>query len=241
MEEIWLNRRRVDHTVSVRSVRSLLARTRHTARDLRYTALDASSVRRQLPEIWREHNGIKHVAGPSGWPFRSPWTNYDLLTRCGCHVVLLMRRNALQRVVSEEIGRQSDIWHFYSESDRQARASFPFEPISVSRLRDQLQTGEEYLESCRSRLRSAGAHYHEVAYEDIFCDGAGVGMAAAIDQILRFLELPTLEDLGLRHRLPELLAAASIATDSPTVYRKIPNIDQVEVELGSDETGWLFR
>lgn len=69
---------------------------------------DLASLRQVMAEIWRTHNGIKHVWEPSGWPFaRHSTLNQCLLLEAEARVIFLRRRNTLRRIVSNHMSMQT--------------------------------------------------------------------------------------------------------------------------------------
>ena len=65
-----------------------------------------------LADIWSTYDGIKHVWDETGGPFGSDISyNLQLLAQPGVRVLVLNRRNQLQRLVSLELAKQTQTWH----------------------------------------------------------------------------------------------------------------------------------
>lgn len=203
---------------------------------------DRESLHSALSVIFETYNGIKHATHPSGWPFPRCDLNYDLLRLDDCYVILLTRCNDLERAVSDEIAHQAGIWHFWNEADRAAMRTCAFEPLEVDKLRSVLARDAEFLSACRRQLCIGGTPYLELTYESLY--GSGLTreeQLSVLDGVVAFLGLPALGQGGRHGRVLELLQPSTTGSDSRSLYRRIPNIDEIEAELGSDETGWLFK
>jgi hypothetical protein len=203
---------------------------------------DRRSLHTTLDQIYQLHNGIKHVADPDGWPFASTSSNYDLLEYNACRFILLTRINTLRRVVSSEIAHQAGIWHFWKLADRDAMRQFTFKDIDVGKVRIKIKKEALFLAECRRRLRGRRRQYCELAYESIFDnDIATDEKLSAIDDIVEFLDFPAFKSEKRYGEVAELLEVRNTGSDSMSAYRRIPNIDQIDTELGCDKTGWLFK
>jgi hypothetical protein len=203
---------------------------------------DAESLRLGLRSLWKEYNGIKHVATPTGWPFGNKSLNQAILDERDCDFVLVTRRNALRRAVSDVLARQTKIYHFWNEQDRDTFRGFAFKPLNPDGLRSLIEADQRFLTECRQRVRANNARYRELSYEDLF--GAGLTTAKqmqAINELIEFLGRPSLDVVDASEDVARLLNVSTSASDSPRVYRQVPNIDEIEQKLGSDETGWLFK
>jgi LPS sulfotransferase NodH len=204
---------------------------------------DVSSLRVTLNEIWRTHNGIKHVAGYRHWPFTERDLILDMLGRYPDHTVIFMtRRNLLRRLLSEEIAYQTRSWHPWDDASRNALPDCEFGPADLKRIRRGFAVQHAYLTACRHHLESHGVSYRDLTYEDwLGPDVSRDQQYALIDQLLELLGFCALTP-AIRHtEAARLLDAVTTGSDSASVYRRIPNIDEIEAEFGSDETGWLFR
>lgn len=192
-------------------------------------------------QLWQSYNGVKHVADPGGWPFSQRDMNVDLLGSPGTCFILLIRRNQLRRVLSEELARQSRIWHFWMETDRDKLRRFEFKAIDVERVRSRLKEVTVFVDECRHRLQLSDARYFELAYESLFDGPTGNQQREVLDGLLDFLQLPRFTSDQEWHEISELLRPNRTGADSPSLYHRVENIQEIEQELGCDETGWLFN
>lgn len=199
------------------------------------------SLDQVLAEIWQTYNGIKHVADPSGWPFKETRLNHRLLLNHDCDLILLTRRNRLRRAISVEIARQTGVWQPWNEDDRNRSWFFKYSPIPTARLRARLDADARFLEDVNSAVRSRGGRSFVLDYEDLFGD-AHDQTIVIVDKMMTFLGFDTFQPV-IMPKILEIfdLHTSVTASDSQNIYRLIPNIDQVEAELGSAETGWLFK
>jgi hypothetical protein len=199
------------------------------------------SLDQVLAEIWQTHNGIKHVADPSGWPFKETGLNHNLLLNPGHDLILLTRRNRLRRAVSVEIARQTGVWQPWNEEDRNRSWLFKYSPIPTARLRTRLDADAHFLEDVNSDVRIRAGRSFALDYDDLFGDTHNQTIAI-VNKMIAFLGLDAFQPATVSKILEILDLNTSVtASDSQNLYRLIPNIDQIEAELGSAETGWLFK
>jgi len=224
----------------IRCLEEPFNRDYHSEYALRVT--DRESLCAALDEIYQIHNGIKHVADPDGWPFENVELNCDLLDCSGCKFILLRRLNILKRLVSQEIADQTGIWHFWEESDRDAMRRATLKALNISALRSKLAEEKPFLAACRRRLKSSGKQYYELAYESLF--GSRITrheQLSVVNDVVAFLGLPEF-DVDKRYgEVSELLRVSNTGSGAQDMYHRIPNIEEIEIELGRDETGWLFK
>lgn len=150
------------------------------------------SLGQVIAEIWQTHNGIKHVADPSGWPFREARLNRNLLLNPGHDLILLTRRNRLRRAVSVEIARQTGVWQPWSEEDRNKSLLFEYSPIPVARLRTRLDADERFLEEVNSDVRTRAGRSFMLDYEDLFRD-AHDQTIVIVNKMIAFLGFDTFQ------------------------------------------------
>ncbi len=203
-------------------------------------AAGTESLDQVLEEIWQTYNGIKHVADPSGWPFKEAGLNHSLLLSPDHDLILLTRRNRLRRAVSVEIARQTEIWQPWNGEDRNRSWLFKYSPIPTARLRTRLDADARFLEDVNSAVRIRAGRSFVLDYEDLFGDAHN--QTIIVNKMLTFLGLDTFKPATVSKILEILDLRTSVtASNSQELYRLIPNIDQIEAELGSAETGWLFK
>lgn len=202
---------------------------------------NTESLYQVLAEIWQTHNGIKHVADPSGWPFKESGLNHNLLLNPDHDMILLTRRNRLRRALSVEIARQTGVWQPWNEEDRNRSGLFKYSPIPTARLRARLDADARFLEDVNADVRIRAGRSFVLDYEDLFGDTHNQTIVV-VNKMLAFLGLDNFQSVSVYKILEMLDLRTSVtASDSQNLYRLIPNIDQIEAELGSAETGWLFK
>jgi hypothetical protein len=206
-------------------------------------ALQAQSVEPALNLIWHRWSGIKHVwqASSKGAPFpRNPDLNDGIVLGAG-RVVFLQRRNLLRRYVSARISQQLCFW-IGTRQEYLARLENiqlrEFEPASVLQEIEKDRAG---IEQRLRLLREHDIHTLHLFYEDLFGDDAtSTKQSEIMNGILRFLGYREISDGDFMQQWAPLLDKNTYQWASAEVYRMIPGIEQLEHELGSDETGWLF-
>ena len=203
-------------------------------------AVDKPSFDAALREIWAEGNGIKHV-----WDFglqissTQRLQDRELLTS-GAKVILLNRRNRLRRLVSVEISNQSGAWVSTSRA-RERNRSVAFKDLDIDTLQWALEAQNAAAAEHRSLLEHSGREFIECWYEDLFGEAKTARECMErLAEILSFLGLAML-DAKARAAAESLFDPRFGKVNSAEIYRRIPNIAEVERRLGSDEGGWLFR
>lgn len=196
-----------------------------------------------LGEIWKEYNGIKHVWHPSGWPFGdAPDLNFRLLRTSGAKIIFLRRRNDLRRVVSSEISWQTGVWGTFTKNDRELVGRFDYQPLSMARIEHQLKSVAAGTSEMLSMLCNAGTEFSELFYEDLFDDDIRlVDKLLLMDRLRSFIDAGEGPDRQVDFTIADLLNPVKTKLNAADLYRRIPNIEEIERRFGSDETGWLLR
>lgn len=192
--------------------------------------------------LWATYTGFKHVGNWGGWPFADRDLNEVLLRTAArrAKVVLLTRGNLLRRNVSYLLAMQTKVWHYWTRDQRAAVAQHDYSPLDVTELRRGIERDLEFIRHSREVLAVAGARYLECSYESLFDPATGgTRQSTAFEQIRAFLGLPI--DPSIMARAYDLIRSNPTATNSPTLYSRVPGLHEVEAVLGSDATGWLFR
>jgi hypothetical protein len=191
--------------------------------------------------LWTGCNGFKHVWKPGGWPFEdNPDLNRQLLVEMGAKIILLRRRNELQRAMSVQISEQMNLWTPNTAEDFRRIREHQFQALDIGRLRSEMTWAQENLEWARQQLRSANACWREATYEDFFAPGMKTeARLEAIQGVLEFIEAGRASDretVAMRTYLNPAVTGFQNAES----YTKISNIQEVERELGCTETGFVF-
>lgn len=203
---------------------------------------DLRSLNNVLDEIWSSFNGIKHVWHASGWPFNGQHQfNTHLLVKGPARVLFLNRRNILRRAVSSQISKQTNVWFFADESEREHVRSFEFRPLDIDWLARQLNFEMEAINEQKRLLDWYGVSYLELWYEDLYGEPDWRRQVERVNRIIGFLGGCAITDEGAVSKMRELLDPKNSRMSSHSIYRRIPGIAEIENEFGSDETGWLFK
>ncbi len=191
--------------------------------------------------LWMLCNGFKHVWRRDGWPFpENPDLNRQILVGLGARIILLHRRNGLQRAISVQISEQMQLWTPNTVEDFRRIREHQFRALDIAGLREEIAGADKALAWARGELAGAGVTWREAAYEDMF-DSAlpAEGRLEAVESILEFLEMgraTEVEKVGIR----TILNPAMTGFQNAAAYTRIPNIHEVERELGSEATGHVF-
>lgn len=212
--------------------------------NVRDRVCDLPSLEREVGHLWHRYNGLKHIWKPNGFPFEGqPELNDYLLTAATDRVVLLNRRNALQRIVSWQIAAQADVFHVWKETDRTRLLSHRFQPLDKTVIEKQLVHERDAIAAVKGRLDEVGRPYMMLWYEDLFGDGSREQVLSSFRDVTAFITGRPFRPKCLKRSVLNLLDSANpqMKVNSLQTYELVPNIREIEDQLGCDETGYLFR
>lgn len=203
---------------------------------------DGTALRRELQKLRTRAGGFKHVWDPDGWPFPSGSAlNRELATEPGQRILFLNRRNVLRRLVSIQLSAQAKAWTV-DDADRATLRDFPFAPLDRVTLGRLLSRELDTIAGLRRAITASGNPCLDLWYEDLFDPALPVDVQAAkLDEIFAFLGIDPRLSPTERARVWALLRPAGGPLNSDATYRRVPGIDDVEAQFGSDATGHLFR
>jgi hypothetical protein len=165
--------------------------------------------------------------------------NHHLVAASEARVILLTRRNILRRLVSNEISLQTRQWTSDVEVHRGV-VNRELKPLDVGWIKWQLEHERAAIAEHRDRLFKDRRPFIDLWYEDLYGDSRSEQTFRKVMDIFSFLELSAL-DAKAQSSVRMLLEPSRRRVNSHETYRRIPNVDQIERRLGSDETGWLLR
>jgi hypothetical protein len=203
---------------------------------------DEASLYEALNDLWKEYTAIKHVWDASGWPFTAvPEFNRFMLQAPGQKIIFLTRKNSLKRIVSLCIAEQTKRWGVFSDEDRTAVSNFSFSEIPARLVNWHLKGEKILVPEYRKILADKKCDFLELFYEDLFDSSCPLEeRAKTIAQIFKFLDKKEIRESDSLLRVNDLLATRQTAVDAALLYGRIPNIEEIEKEFGSPETGSLF-
>jgi len=183
-----------------------------------------------------EATGIKHVWNKYGWPFAGGMgANDSILTWPKVKIVLLTRRNVLRRIISNEIAAQCRVYQPTTPSKIAVRMEYVFSPVDISKVKAIISDEAKVLDNRRARLVAAKQEWIEVHYESLYANSEPIrSRLDCFSEIARFLGYP-------KPLVFDDIIQQPTECTSEMLYRKIPNIGDVERECGAVETGFLFR
>ncbi len=191
---------------------------------------DDHSLNRCLDEIYCYYTGIKHLI------YQLDDRQNRILLQRNCRRIFLNRRNLFQTVVSGLIAEQTKKWIGNRQEILRARLE-PLNPREVANRIDWLAKSV-----CRYRqfMIDHGLEFLEVKYEELYGPQISIHRKLQkVDQIFSFLGAGP-PAVTARKKIREVLDPASGKINSDSTYRRIPNVDELEKQLGSRETGFLF-
>jgi hypothetical protein len=161
--------------------------------------------------------------------------NCQLLEYGFRHILYLWRRNALKRVVSNEISFQAKEWR----RDREKILNTDYQPLDIEKLRGNINWYKAEVKFYRDYLESRTLPYKEIVMEDFYQKSMEEKEQFIVSLARLYFPLKGLS--YNRKGLIEILSPEVSRLNSRDTYRMVPNIEEVERELGSEENGYLFQ
>lgn len=186
-----------------------------------------------IAEVNQQHkNGIKHL--PYSISFDQ---NLHLLMNAFDRVIFLNRRNKLKRIVSLHISLQAGQF----QGDRNKLFEKQYQPLDVEELRRHMNWEERRQNQYRTIARSLGKEIFDLDYED-FLDPSltRTNKMNKLNEVYRYLGFSEITEARYSEKIQQLLDPNQNQFNDRETYRLIPNIEQIEEALGSEETGYLF-
>ncbi len=210
-------------------------RRRNCAEGLR----DEASIGAALDGIWRTYDGIKHVWDHGIDLPECRLVDRYLLVQPRTKVIFLNRRNILRRLVSVAISTQTGSWSFTTAARERLRTA-ALQALDVGAINFELQKERAAIADYRTLLADSRREFIEWWYEDLFADGRSLDeQLQKLTELFSFLGLASF-DVRTSPNVRSLLNPLNGRLNSTETYARIPNASEVERQLGSDETGWLF-
>lgn len=163
--------------------------------------------------------------------------NEHLLKNAEIKVIFLRRKNLLQTVVSQKIATETKIWYKKINSDSPLNELKQLAPIDIEKTKIHLDKLSNDLNNYQHIIESQQeSQLLNLYYEDFY---------TPIDKNNRRNAKAVFDFLGLEiphsKMIEQFMNPKKAKMNSVDTYQLIPNIMEVENELGSDQTGWLFK
>jgi len=149
----------------------------------------------------------------------------------------------LRRIASDHIAHQAGVFHLWKDEDRVKRLKHHFQPLDINVIREQIVREREVIATLERRLDEAGVPCKWLWYEDLFRADPDNLKRNTLGDVIAFITGRPFVPALLRPRALTIIdpANAQMNVNSGTTYEAVPNIHEIENELGCAETGFLFR
>jgi hypothetical protein len=191
-----------------------------------------------LEGIWAEWPVIAHVWDPTGWPFpRHSALNGHVLLRAS-RVVLLSRQNMLAAAVCAALAERRRL-----EPPAEGLPGPTAEgPLDMDRIAWMLTQIPSALRTHRRVLFTRDRPKLDTTWERFFgMDASPAARSEALEEVFAFFGHSSSDEGMDRERIRLAMDAGAPRPGVDLDFRRIPNIEEIERRLGSDETGWLLR
>ncbi len=194
---------------------------------------DLESLKTVLRNIYNLYNGIRHLSRDLAFNY-----NKYLLLNKHIKVIFLWRKNFLQQTMSWYISRQTNSWFVQT---KHKILDHKFKPADINEIKEYLNSNKKEYSKYLSLLKTERKEFFELNYEDCFSLDISIdNKVSKVKEILTFLGYNTLLDETILKRIKHLLNPEIYKLNSERTYRLIPNVEDIERELGSSENGHLF-
>jgi hypothetical protein len=207
------------------------------------SAVRHRSVRPAVQSIWTRFNGIKHVWEASGWPFHQiPFLNCELTLGPGLNVLLLVRRNYFRRLISNLVCRQTNYWIGTKQEFELRVRTIEFKHLDPTRVRNAILRDVDAISRYTSFLKENNVKYSAIEYEELFSQKLTVAERyRMVVDLLTLMGFSPITVERFENTCSHNFDASAHRWTSEQVYRRIPNIEELECQVGSDKTGWIFK
>jgi len=180
----------------------------------------------------QNHNGIKHLTYSLSFD-----QNLHLLINSFDRIIFLNRKNQLKRIVSLYISLQAGQF----QGNRNKLFEKQYQPLDLEQLRRHMRWEKTRKNQYRIIARSLGKAVFDLDYEDFLDPNlAGASKINKLNEVYRYLGFSEITETRHIETIQQLLDPTQNQFNDQQTYRLIPNINEIEEALGSDETGYLF-
>ncbi len=198
---------------------------------------DMPDIEKSLKKISIGFNGIKQSMMQLNKKL-----NTHIILRKDISIVYLHRKNILQTIISLLISRKIKYWSHKPDIWREKFEKENFKTFDIEEIRKRMNKLIKDIRFYKNKLVKNNVKFLELYYEDLFGnDITDERKIDIINEIFKFFKLEQIKDPDVLNEIKELLNPDTNKLNSEETYKKIPNIMEIEKELGCDETGWLFK
>ena len=194
---------------------------------------DVESLDLVLAELFASYRGIKVLS----YQLDEEQISH-LVQRPELRIVFIGRRNLLQTAVSDRIAKQTQVYNRWDVDPNEAlgRRYAALTPLDLDDLRGYVQELASHLAWIDSLLSQHGqGRTLRLSYEDLYF-ATRDQQQAQLSALWSFLGLAPLSAPEVDYYLSPRTAKLGGAD----TYARLPNLAQIDAELGADDTGWLF-
>jgi len=198
-------------------------------------------LRKYWKKIITEYDLVKHLYGQLSFV-----EDRQILESGNFKIIFLTRKNVLKREISGIIARKTKNWFLMGDENikkmREKVRNTKFEPVKVEKVREMMKYSIKLKEIYRNFLIETNKNFIEVFYEDLFDEDLTIdAKIAEIRRISNFVRgHPDLKEHEIKTIL-KILDVNENKINNEETYLSIPNIFEIERELGNFKTGFLFN
>lgn len=190
-----------------------------------------------LLDIFRKNNGFKHIQQHIDINL-----NKELLLLEKVKIIFLYRKNLLETAISSKISSMVKDWGWNPDKFKEKTKNFKFPSINIKEIEQIINKIKTQNNEYKSFIMENNIPFFELAYEDLF--GPSITYekkVEIINKIFDFLNKSHISDPKKIEKIKHMLNPEEMKTGSVDLYKKIPNIMEIEKTFGSKENGYLFK
>ena len=193
---------------------------------------DIASLEEQLGVLFAKYNGIKILQ------YQLPAELYThLLRKPEVRIVFLRRRNLLQAAVSGRIAEQTKVWKIWDLAGDITQTYQQLAPLSIPSLREVIEYDDKSMTLYEQIVdRRPPGSYVKLWYEDLYMPDVAHNRSV-LQRAFDLLKLSMPATPEVDYLLDPVLTKLNPAK----LYKFIPNATEIDEQLGSGKTGWLFE
>jgi len=202
---------------------------------------DIKSLNNFLNYIHKDYNGFKTLFGTLNKKLEE-----HLFLRKDYKIIILTRKNLLKSAVSSMIALKIGVWGVSKENPiekiRKKVSEKITKPFSINEIKEIIKKRKKDFIYHKNLLQKNKCHFFELYYEDLFDFKIPLKeKLKEIKEIIEFLGYEKITDEKILEKIELLLDFDKGKVNSKETYESIPNIFEIQTELGSCENGYLFE
>lgn len=202
---------------------------------------DIESLNNFLNYIHRTYNGFKTLFG-----ILTPELREYLFLKKDYKIIILTRKNLLKSAISSLIAQKIDIWgvtkNHTLQKIREKILREINKPFPIKKIKEMIEKRKRASRHYKDLFKKNNYPFYELYYEDLFDPEIPLNKKIEkIQEIIEFLGYKKITDRRVLEEMKSLLDFNKTKINNRQTYNSIPNLSEIQRELGNDKTGYLLE